>query len=223
MFIMSYGAMLSYLMIVKDTFSAVLGVEKSNYALRRGILILISLIVIVPLSSQRDIADLAKTSRINVTFDFIMVTIVLYLANLPQAWKTFDWNDATTIHMDTIFVGLGVLSFAFVCQHSAFIIAGSLDRPTKTRWSTVTHTAVGFAAFLALAMGVGGYVGFQGKTQGNILNCLPTDSTLANVARGLLGTTMLFVYVCICWSCDAVRSFFFLNPVVLFHCYPGNA
>ena len=30
------------------------------------------------------------------------------------------------LHPSTVFVGLGVLSFAFVCQHSAFIIAGSL-------------------------------------------------------------------------------------------------
>ena len=30
------------------------------------------------------------------------------------------------VHPKTVFVGLGVLSFAFVCQHSAFIIAGSL-------------------------------------------------------------------------------------------------
>jgi sodium-coupled neutral amino acid transporter 11 len=43
-------------------------------------------------------------------------------------------------------------------------------------------------------MGAGGYIGFQDGTKGNILNSLPEDSTLANVARGLLGTTMLFVY-----------------------------
>ena len=194
MFIMAYGAMLSYLMIVKDTFSAIIGVSDDDYATRRAILVTISLLIIVPLSSQRDIADLAKTSRINVTFDLIMVGIVLYLANLPETCKTFDWKDATVIHIDTIFVGLGVLSFAYVCQHSSFIIAGSLDRPTKQRWSNVTHIAVGFAASLALAMGAGGYVGFQDGTKGNILNSLPEDSALANFARGLLGTTMLFVY-----------------------------
>jgi sodium-coupled neutral amino acid transporter 11 len=194
MFIMAYGAMLSYLMIIKDTFGDILGIPQDDLLTRRCLLVTITLLVIMPLSSLRDMADLAKTSRMNVTFDLIMVILVLYMANLPQAWKQFDWADATTIHFDTIFVGLGVLSFAFVCQHSAFIIAGSLQNPTRTRWSTVTRLAVGFAASLALAMGAGGYVGFQDDTQGNILNSLPKESRLANVARGLLGTTMLFVY-----------------------------
>lgn len=138
-------------------------------------------------------ADLAKTSRINVTFDFIMVLLVLYCAPIRESWATFDWTKSI-VHSETIFVGLGVLSFAFVCQHSAFIIAGSLDNPTKARWANVTQVALLFCCTLALCCGVGGFVGFQEDTQGNILNSLEHDSLPANIARGLLGSTMLFVY-----------------------------
>lgn len=53
MFIMAYGAMLSYLMIVKDTFSVALGVDPTNLPLKRAILFVISVVIIVPLSSQR--------------------------------------------------------------------------------------------------------------------------------------------------------------------------
>jgi hypothetical protein len=53
MFVMSYGAMLSYLMIVKDSFSAVFGVAPDNFPMKRAILFLISITIIVPLSSQR--------------------------------------------------------------------------------------------------------------------------------------------------------------------------
>jgi sodium-coupled neutral amino acid transporter 11 len=138
-------------------------------------------------------ADLAKTSRINVTFDFIMVLLVLYCAPIRESWATFDWTKSI-VHRETIFVGLGVLSFAFVCQHSAFIIAGSLENPTKSRWAKCTRAALMFACTLALCCGVGGFVGFQEDTKGNILNSLDQDSLPANIARGLLGTTMLFVY-----------------------------
>jgi sodium-coupled neutral amino acid transporter 11 len=137
-------------------------------------------------------ADLAKTSRMNVTFDVLMVLLVLYCAPIQASWETFDWRD-NIIHYDTVFVGLGVLSFAFVCQHSAFIIAGSLERPTKSRWASSTRSALLVACTLALSCGVGGFMGFQDDTQGNILNSLD-DSWPANIARGLLGTTMLFVY-----------------------------
>lgn len=44
-----------------------------------------------------------------------------------------------------------------------------------------------------MCCGVGGFIGFQDKAEGNILNSL--DNTLfPTVARALLGTTMLFVY-----------------------------
>jgi sodium-coupled neutral amino acid transporter 11 len=61
MLIMSYGAMLSYLMIVKDSFSVVFGVAEDNLPMKRAILVIISLAIIVPLSSRRDVADLAFT------------------------------------------------------------------------------------------------------------------------------------------------------------------
>jgi sodium-coupled neutral amino acid transporter 11 len=219
MFIMAYGAMLSYLMIVKDTFAIVLGVDPDNNPMKRAILFIISVTIMVPLSSQRvslleveagetslaqhcflpffpfshqDMADLAKTSSLNVTFDIIMVVLVLYCSRIQEAWETFDWRESI-IHYDTVFVGLGVLSFAFVCQHSAFIIAGSLEKPTKSRWASATRIALTFACSLALMCGMGGYVGFQEKAQGNILNSLD-ESPPANLARALLGTTMLFVY-----------------------------
>eukprot|EP00536_Pseudo-nitzschia_multiseries_P015719 jgi/Psemu1/218919/e_gw1.939.2.1 len=215
MFVMAYGAMLTYLMIVKDSFSSILGIARDDILMRRAVLITVSSLVILPLSCQRDMADLAKTSKINVVFDLIMVLIVVYLAfhngvsvrnfegvagdgefvgggdGLPEdsIWK---------VQWDTIFVGVGVLSFAFVCQHSAFIIAGSLENPTQQRWSSVTRIALGFAACLALLMGISGCLGFGvpagGRVSGNILDSLPPRSKLAKIAKGLLGTTMVFVY-----------------------------
>ena len=53
MFVMAYGAMLSYLMIVKDSYSSIFGVDRENYPMKRAILFLVSITIIVPLSSQR--------------------------------------------------------------------------------------------------------------------------------------------------------------------------
>ena len=210
MFIMSYGGMLGYLMIVKDTFSSILGID--DVARKRAVLVIISFLIILPLSCQRDMADLAKTSTLNVCFDLLMVLLVAYLAFHHSdydenffinneididSFANTDPYDIWSIRWNTIFVGLGVLSFAFVCQHSSFIIAGSLDRPTKERWSTVTKLGLGLAACLALVMGISGYLGFggaYGAVKGNILNNLPENSGFAQLARGLLGITMLFVY-----------------------------
>lgn len=197
MFIMSYGAMLSYLMIVKDTLPFVLGIEEIG--MRRALLFVISLSVILPLSAQRDMANLAMTSRISVCLDIIMVALVAYMAPMSETLESHGgswWNvlQSSTFRVDTVFVGLGVLSFAFVCQHSAFIIAGSLERPTQQRWSAVTFRGLWLCACLATLCGVSGYLGYTESTQGNILNNFPKEGFLPNTARGLLGITMLFVF-----------------------------
>jgi hypothetical protein len=98
----------------------------------------------------------------------------------------------------TIFIGLGVLSFAFVCQHSAFIVAGSLEKPTKKRWARATSTALSLCVILEASIGIAGYLAFLEKTEGDILNnFLSLGGEIkhaANIARGLLCTTMFFVY-----------------------------
>jgi len=105
------------------------------------------------------------------------------------------------VHPKTIFLGVGVLSFAFVCQHQAFIIAGSLDRPTRKRWGMVTRNAAFGAGILSAIIGVTGYLGFGGQTQGNILNNFvrPETMRIANIARGCLSCTMFFVYPLECF------------------------
>lgn len=204
MFITAYGAMVSYLMLVKDCFGTLLlGNDEATVAphdsdlMRRAILIVISLAIMLPLSCKRDMADLAKTSRLNVLIDSTLVALVAYNAPIRAAAEEAASQAVPPnliFHGDTIFVGLGVLSFAFVCQHSAFIIAGSLENPTAKRWSMVSAGALTVCAVLALVCGTFGFLGYRNKTEGNILQNLDADSISANIARALLGTTMLFVY-----------------------------
>ena len=91
-------------------------------------------------------ADLAKTSKVSVLFQCTMVLVVVIFSPVSESLhnnggiKQIASN--SIINTSTIFIGLGVLSFAFVCQHSAFIVAGSLERPTKARWGKATARAL---------------------------------------------------------------------------------
>ena len=53
MFIMSYGAMISYLMIVKDTLPVLFGVNSNDETMKCTILILVVILIMFPISSQR--------------------------------------------------------------------------------------------------------------------------------------------------------------------------
>ena len=72
MFIMAYGAMVAYLLIIKDTVPTVLGLGDENEAgkgsfwEREVVMLVTSLAIVVPLSMMRDMATLAFTSLFSV-------------------------------------------------------------------------------------------------------------------------------------------------------------
>jgi len=202
MFIMSYGAMISYLMIVKDTLPVLLGVNSNDETMKCTILILVVILIMFPISSQRDMADLAKTSNIAVMFDIILVSIVIVYAPvnaaIEQSGGIYNIISNSIINPKTFFVGVGVLSFAFVCQHSSFIVAGSLSKPTNQRWASVTFISLIIVGFLELTMGTICFLTFQEETSGNVLNNFTGMSNdvhiAANICRALLCTTMICVF-----------------------------
>lgn len=237
MFLMSYGAMICYLLIIKQTFaSLIMGNEMimnmlaaagltsddlNQESIGRWILVITSLVVIIPLSMQRDMANLSKTSTISVIFDVLLVFIIAISSpvqqSIEQGGGITTVMKQSTIHMNTFFIGLGVLSFAFVCQDSCFIIAGSLHKPTKKRWAKVTSSALYICTALGIIIGVTGYLGFLEKTEGNVLEnfsdiskseMLPFGSIhtyqAVNMARAFLGLTMFCVYPLASYVCRHV-------------------
>lgn len=81
-----------------------------------------------------------------------------------------------------------------VCQDSSFIIAGSLDNPTKSRWKVVTQAAMSTCCTLELIMGICGYLAYQENTLGNVLNNMDIYHWSGLVSRAILATTMFFAY-----------------------------
>ena len=198
MFIMAYGAMVAYLLIIKDTVPTVLGFPHGENLLERNLILLVtSLGIMVPLSMQRDMASLSCTSAISVIADLILVGFIAAYApikenveangGLGQVLKADGINS-------TLFIGLGILSVAMACQHSAFIVANSLENKTRQRWRWVTNQSIALSCILCMILGVCGYLGFLGYTQGDVLNNFDHDSLAANAARVLLAFTMFFTY-----------------------------
>lgn len=200
MFVGSFSGCLSYLILIKDTVPLLFGVDMDNEPVKRAILVVSSMSISLPLAMQRDMASLSKTSVISALFDTLMIGVIVFFAPIREsvaaAGGIKEVLSNSVIRGDTMFVGLGVLSFAFVCQDSAFIIAGSLDTPTKGRWAAVTGLSLAFCGSLSLICGISGYLAFQMETEGNVLNNFEGSDTqiAATVARALLGSTMFFVY-----------------------------
>lgn len=203
MFVAAYGAMVAYLLIIKDTLPVILGLVDDGDASVGGfwerelVMIVTSLLVVVPLSMQRDFSSLAFTSSISVAADLLLVGFVSAFAPIGESVsKAGGLGEVikNSIIDKGFFIGFGVLTVAMCCQHSAFIVASSLDNPTPRRWSIVSAVSLSVSVVCCLVLGVSGYLGFLEGTQGDVLNNFGVDTVAANTARFLLALTMFFTY-----------------------------
>ena len=157
----------------------------------------------------QDIAELSKTSTISVFFNICLVVITAMVSPFQEevydSGGIFKVIQKSSLHPQTLFVGFGVLSFAFVCQDASFIIAGSLDNTKKKKWGKVTRSSLLTCFMLTAIIGVTGYLGFQEETKGNILNSFHHDDVFLTgqpiftqkaifLARLLLGSSTICVY-----------------------------
>eukprot|EP00980_Cylindrotheca_fusiformis_P029536 scaffold23499_cov109-Cylindrotheca_fusiformis.AAC.13 len=201
MLFVAYGAMVAYLLIIKDTVPIVMGFGddpgEGGFMQREFVMMVASLVIIVPLSMQRDMSSLSFTSALSVVADTVLVVIVAWFAPVQESISNAG-GLGNVIHGNWInsgfFIGFGVLTTAMTCQHSAFIVSGSLDRLTAKRWSIVTMLSMAAACFLCAILGITGYLGFLEETHGDVLNNFAFDNVEATIARLLLAFTMFFTY-----------------------------
>jgi len=196
MFILAYGAMVSYLLIIKQNLPVVITLDHS--LLERDLVLLVAtLLVILPLSCMRDISQLAFSSLLSIAAVVFLVLIVAIEAPVGGAVATAgglgrvladNWVNGG------IFVGLGIISFAFVCQHQAFLNFHTLKDKSPARWSRVSHIALIVSTLLTMLLGIPGYLGFLEETDADILNNFDPHSPIVNAARGLLVVSMLLTF-----------------------------
>ncbi|KAJ3351378.1 hypothetical protein GGF32_004306 [Allomyces javanicus] len=187
-FVFAFGAMCAYTVIVGDTLPTVLkalvpSIANAPLLSREWIMVLTTLFISFPLSMQRDMAALAKTSAVSMAAIVLIVSlIILRCLHLPESLlgdpkARFTWIGDSPIK------AIGVISFAFVCHHNTFIIYGSLDLPTLDRFARVTHLSAATSLIACLLLAVSAYLAFTTTTQGNVLNNFAPDDTVINIAR----------------------------------------
>ncbi|KAI1506535.1 transmembrane amino acid transporter family protein [Biscogniauxia marginata] len=196
----AFGGMVAFGVIVGDSIPAVLRTVWPGLAQlpvlgvladRRAVIAIFVLGVSYPLTLYRDIAKLAKASTLAlISMGVILVTVVTQSALTPAEERGSFSTPLLTIN-DGIFQAIGVISFAFVCQHNSLLIYGSLKTPTIDRFATVTHFSTGISMVACLVMALAGFLTFGDRTKGNVLNNFPADNAMVTVARLCFGLNML--------------------------------
>lgn len=99
-----------------------------------------------------------------------------------------------------------------MCHHNSLLIYGSLETPTIDRFSKVTHYSTGISMVACMLVALAGFLTFGDETLGNVLNNLPSDNTMVNVARLCFGLNMLTTLPLEAFVCrEVMLNYYFPN------------
>jgi len=92
------------------------------------------------------------------------------------------------------FAGLGGMSFAFVCQHSSFLVFNSMKERTLEQWNIVSFWSIFVSYVMCMVMAIAGFLSFDSTVEGDVLVNFDYDDAIINIARALLAFTMVFTF-----------------------------
>lgn len=198
MFVFAYGAMVAYMVIVGDTVPVIMQNILGDYPFlnREVIMVITSVVIILPLCLVKDMSSLEITSFVSIAASTVMAIIVSISSPGAAAKQNLVGIDTAKYSVITpnLFMGLGTMSFAFVCQHNSFIVFRSLSERSASKWSQVAHGSVGFSLVLCLVFGLSGYLSFGSVVKGDILNNFPATDNVVTFSRAFLALSMLLTY-----------------------------
>ncbi|XP_051478997.1 putative sodium-coupled neutral amino acid transporter 11 [Apus apus] len=222
-FLYPFIAMISYNIITGDTitkvFQRIPGVAPDNVLTDRHFIILLTTIIFtLPISLYRDIAKLAKISLISLILTIVILVIVMVrtVTLSPQVPKS---ENAWIFAKPNAVQAVGVMSFAFICNHNSFLIYGSLEEPTLKNWSRVTHVSISLALVISVVFAACGYMTFTGYTEGDVFENYCRDDNLATFGRFCYGVTVFLTFPLECFVTREVIAnvFFHGNLSTVFH------
>ncbi|KAI2660902.1 hypothetical protein H4Q32_008586 [Labeo rohita] len=131
----------------------------------------------------------------------VLFTLPLSLYRDIAKLGKVEWNAVQAV---------AVMSFAFICHHNSFMIYGSLQEPTLSSWSFVTHISVGSAVLVSAVFAAAGYATFTGYTQGDIFENYCRNDNLATFGRFCYGISIITTYPLECFvTREVVANVFF--------------
>nr|XP_054767106.1 putative sodium-coupled neutral amino acid transporter 11 [Lytechinus pictus] len=203
-FVYPFIAMIGYNIIIGDTITKVFAsilAETNVLANRYFVISIVTVLFNLPVSLYKNVTKLVKIAVVSlVLLVFIMIIVIVRLATMDVPHTEGAW----AFGKPTFFESIGIIMFAFICQHNSFLVYDSLEQATSSRWAKVTHISVFGAGIMCAVIGICGYVTFTGHTQGDLLENYCYNDVLVNIARVFFAVTIMCTFPLECFVCREV-------------------
>ncbi|KAK9449038.1 transmembrane amino acid transporter protein-domain-containing protein [Limtongia smithiae] len=221
----AFGGSIAFTVIIGDTiphvvlaiFPRFVNIPVLNWLTQRSpVMVLAIAFVSFPLSLSKNIANLAKASLLAlISMVIIIVAVLIEGIRTPPDLRGGAFTLPLLTINSSLFQGIGVISFAFVCHHNSLLIYGALRKPTMDRFARVTHWSTGVSMVACMTLGLSGFLTFRDQTDGNVLNNFPGTNTVINVARFCFGFNMLTTFPLEIFVCREVILDYMYTTIAL--------
>merc|ERR1711916_48981 len=162
----------------------------------------------MPLSMQKRLESLARWSALALFGVCVLVLIVIIEGSrVPHPPNRGNVDSFFQPHFVQ---AIGVMAFAYVMHHNAFLIYASLKDTSMKKFAKVTHLSVVVAATMSIALGVGGFYPFGHETKDDVLDNFADDNSAANAARFFFALAIMLTYPIECFVArEVIENYFF--------------
>lgn len=198
----SWGACAAYTVIIGDVLPDVLSIVMGSpqtdfmrwFLSRRGMVILTSILILFPVSSQRTLHGLGKFSLFALgCIIFIIFVVVIDAALLPESYKGDTSAPLPFIKPEGITAAIGTFAFAYVCQQNILLNFHSMKNATINKFKRCIQDVMVLTVLLTVIVGLC-YISLREKAVSNILNAFPKGDTIIVICRVLFAIDLFFTY-----------------------------
>mmetsp|Transcript_19877 Transcript_19877/g.39789 ORF Transcript_19877/g.39789 Transcript_19877/m.39789 type:complete len:443 (+) Transcript_19877:170-1498(+) len=205
-FLYSFGCCVAYIVVIRKNFGNGLSDAFSTPSplfQDEVFATLVCLLVVLPLSLQRNLDSLSKASGCSVLCVLAISGIVFseFLKTDPPN-ATFD-EMYLEVRVGGYVSSLGTFVFAFVSQHTCNGVYDSLAVRTVDNWRTVSLWSLVVASSVTIFTGTAAYLTFGQGTSSDLFTVYEPSASV-DAAEILLSVTMVFTYPMPFYTCRAL-------------------
>lgn len=211
-FVVSFGATVEYLIMIKDMLPVLLGMENERNLVLVGMWVLFA----VPLTFLKNLSSLAFVSGLSLLLSLYLIVVMIYQCpvntSLASNGGLIPLLQAFWFRPN-VFATISIFTEALAWQHGAFTVFNTLQNPTLRTWRAVTALVNAMAFILYVGIALPGFLGYLDHTDGDLFLNLP-NNTFCNIARAFFSFIVIMTYpIEMLIARDVISSFIRRNDV----------